>query len=181
MPDHRSMGPKGPVTPNGAQMRIARPEEAEAVRALYRAAFAGDVARLGYRPSPMDADYDVLFKQNYVLALGAPGDLLGAVVTAPRRNYLYIEAIALRPGQRRKGGGRRLLNNAEQLAGELCLPEVRLHTVPILTDALQFYASCGYREVDRSGRGALGRSLFVKRVPTALDRLLGFQAHPLPR
>lgn len=177
---------KGMTSPDGSggaaePLRIAAPEEAGEIRDLYRRAFAADARMLGYRPGPMDTDYEVLFKQNFVLALGEPTRISGAVVTAPRRGYLYIEAIAVAPGARAKGRGRFLLDGVEALASDLCLSQVRLHTVPVLLDAMRFYSACGYREVNRTGDTAQSRSLFVKDVMTALDLLIDAPVEPQRR
>lgn len=166
------MRKQNPTNNFNGPVRTADESDAGEIRDLYRNAFASDAGRLGYRPSPMDTDYGILFKQNFVLVLGAPGDIVGAAVTSPRNGYLYVEAFAVAPGYQRRGLGAGLMAGVEHLASELCLPEIRLHTAPLLSEAIRFYLACGFREVDRTGHGAMSRVLFSRSFPTLLDRVL---------
>lgn len=154
---------------------LASPDHAPAMQALFRRVFEAYAPALGYRPSPMDADYGPLLKDNFVLA-ARPADAsdapVGFVVTAPRRGYLYVVAIAVDAPWRAQGAGRALLGGAERLAAELCLPVVRLHTPSSLRDPSAFYAAAGYTAIERAGEGPNSRTLFAKRVPTLLDALL---------
>lgn len=115
-------------------------------------------------------------------APGASSGLLQGGAPIPRNGALYIEALAVTPGAQRRGVGDALMDAIERLAGELSLPLVRLHTDPRLAHATLFYRARGYASVGppRAGVGPGPRMLFVKSVPTLLQRTLSARA-PLRR
>lgn len=159
------------------RVRTATVADLSTVRGLFSAAFTDVAATLGYRPGPMDVDYGALFRDRFAVIAeiggGGAGPLVvGAAVARPRPSYLYVEALAVRPGFQRRGVGAAALAALERLAGELCFDRVLLHTSPALEEAMRFYAAQGYQEVARRGGGAMGRVLFAKRAPNALRRLL---------
>lgn len=156
-----------------ARVRPAKPRDARALRQVMQAAFAPYVQRLGYRPNPMDRDFGVYLKKNFVLALEDHGAACGFAVTRPdSRGGLYVEALAVRPEAQGAGGGRLLMEGVEALASSLSLDRVRLHTVPALPHLLGFYRHVGYRLIERAGGGTWERVMFEKPVRTALEIVL---------
>lgn len=157
-----------------ASIKTAEREDERALETVLQEAFAALAPNLGYRPGPMDRDYSALLDQGFVIKLSDAGDApIGFAVTLPRATHLYLEAIALRPDWQGKGFGALLLAHVERLASELCLPRLRLHTDPNLSRPMRFYRSAGYNELGRQGFGSGRRALFEKRVPTALELLVG--------
>lgn len=157
-----------------ASIKMGDRDDEHALVFVLHEAFAALVSGLGYRPGPMDRDYVALLEQNFVLKICDGDDApIGFAVTLPRSSHLYLEAIALRPAEQGRGYGALLLSAVERLASELCLPRVRLHTDPALSRPMSFYRAAGYREMGRQGFGSGRRALFEKRVPTALERLVG--------
>ncbi|MEL6978946.1 MAG: GNAT family N-acetyltransferase [Pseudomonadota bacterium] len=157
-----------------ARIEIAERADEAALAAVLNEAFAALAPSLGYRPGPMDRDYSSLLEQGFVLKLCDDHDQpIGFAVTLPRATHLYVEAIAVRPGAQGVGFGALLLAEVEELASELCLPRLRLHTDPSLNRPMRFYRAAGYRELGRQGFGSARRALFEKRTPTALELLLG--------
>ena len=157
-----------------ASIKTAEREDERAMETVLQEAFAALAPGLGYRPGPMDRDYSALLDQGFVIKLSDAGDEpIGFAVTLPRATHLYIEAIALRPDWQGKGFGALLLAHVERLASELCLPRLRLHTDPSLARPMSFYRAAGYKELGRQGFGSGRRALFEKRVPTALELLVG--------
>lgn len=154
------------------KLRAATPADAPAVRRLFTEAFTPIADELGYRPSPMDRDYGPLLSHCFGLALDVDGAVAGFAITRPTPTHLYLEAIAVRPGLQRNGGGAFLLNGVERLSSQLCLPRVRLHTDPALMGARRFYRAAGYRDVGSAGEGCAARMLFEKPVTTMLTRVL---------
>lgn len=157
-----------------ASIRTADRADEYALDTVLDEAFAELAPRLGYRPGPMDRDYSALLEQGFVIKLSdADDEPIGFSVTLPRATHLYIEAIALRPDWQGRGFGALLLAHVERLASELCLPRLRLHTDPNLSKPMRFYGAAGYKELGRQGFGSGRRALFEKRVPTALELLVG--------
>lgn len=58
-----------------------------------------------------------------------------------------LSRMYIRPEFRRSGGGRRLLDEADQAAEELGARAIRLDTRDDLVEARAMYAQCGYREI----------------------------------
>lgn len=157
-----------------ASIRTADKTDEAALTTVLHEAFAALAPGLGYRPGPMDRDYSALLEQGFVVKLTDSQDLpIGFAVMLPRATHLYIEAIALLPEFQGKGYGALLLSHVERLASELCLPRLRLHTDPSLSRPMRFYSGAGYKELGRQGFGSGRRALFEKRVPTALELLVG--------
>lgn len=157
-----------------ASIKTAERADEAALAGILNQAFAALAPRLGYRPGPMDRDYSALLDQGFVMKLVDASDAsIGFAVTLPRATHLYLEAIALRPEAQGQGFGALLLSHVERFASELCLPRLRLHTDPALARPMRFYRAAGYKELGRQGFGSGRRALFEKRLPTALELLVG--------
>lgn len=159
-------------------LRPATLLDAPALRQAFLRAFAEHTPTLGYRPSPMDRDFEPLLEHNFGLALDWDGAPVGFAVTRPTPSHLYLEAIAMDPRAQGRGGGTALLGGVERLAGQLCLPMVRLHTAPSLTRVMRFYRHAGYQETGVTGHGAAARAGFEKAVATALEHIFARSTTP---
>lgn len=71
----------------------------------------------------------------------------GRAAPGPPRRALYVDALAVDPGFRRRGAGRALLAEAEHQARARGLPCVALDTTVDNRPGRALYASAGYREV----------------------------------
>ena len=71
----------------------------------------------------------------------------GRAAPRPPARALYIDALAVDPGFRRRGAARALLAEAERQARSRGLPCVALDTTVDNTAARALYAAAGYREV----------------------------------
>jgi N-acetylglutamate synthase-like GNAT family acetyltransferase len=130
-------------------LRRAQPTDAEAVRALTRAAYAGWVPVIGREPKPMTADYERAVVENIIELWEEAGELLALIEMIPQADFLLVENIAVRPDQQGKGVGEKLLRHAEQLARSLDFDRVQLYTNAAFEANLRFYARRGYREFQR--------------------------------
>jgi GNAT superfamily N-acetyltransferase len=147
-------------------MRPARPDEAEAVRALVEAAFTRHIAAVGRRPAPMDDDHAarIAAGQQYVADGDEPGTLAASIVLVDETDHLVVNNVAVAPSCQRQGYGRSLLTFAEDEARRRGLAEVRLHTHARMADNLIIYPRLGYVESGRAQQGGFDRVLFVKAV-----------------
>ena len=119
-----------------------------------------EVAIIGGRPAPMDADYVRLIADGRVhLAFGSATDVLdGLVVLIPEPDTLLVENVAVRPALHGRGIGRGLLAFAEDEARRLGLPAVRLYTNAKMTRNIVLYEALGYTVTGHSpleGRGQI--------------------------
>ena len=80
-----------------AEIRLARSEEADAIRALVRAAYAIYVLRIGREPSPMNDDYPELIGAAKVWVIDDEGELAGVVVLEDTPDALQVENVARYP------------------------------------------------------------------------------------
>lgn len=125
-------------------IRRATIDDAAAVMALTRAAYAKWVAVIGREPLPMKADHAAAIRDHRVDLLFAGPDLAALVETVVRPEDLLIENVAVAPAFQRRGHGRRMVAHAEALAAAAGLGSVRLYTNVRFDTNVRLYASLGY-------------------------------------
>jgi len=130
-------------------VRPARAGEGDAVRQVVRAAFATYVARMGREPAPMGVDHARAIAAGKVWVAEEDGRLTGVLMIEPAADHLYLDTLAVAPGEQRRGVGTALLAVAEHEARRAGLAEVRLFTNEMMTENLLFYPRHGYREIAR--------------------------------
>lgn len=130
-------------------LRRAGPDDAPAVLALTRAAYAQWVPLIGREPKPMMADYENAVTQHIIDLWEEDGRLLALIELIPTPDYLLIENIAVSPGNQGKGFGDTLLRHAESVAQSLGLLELRLYTNAAFASNLAFYERRGFSEFQR--------------------------------
>ena len=133
---------------DAVDLRIAREQDAEAIRTLTRQAYAKWVAVTGREPLPMRIDYNEAVGKHRFDLLYADGILAALIETVPDGDYLLIENVAVAPAAQRRGFGKRLLKHAEELAESSGLLGTRLYTNKLFAANLRLYEALGYR-VDR--------------------------------
>jgi ribosomal protein S18 acetylase RimI-like enzyme len=139
------------------RLRRAHDNDVNAIHALVNAAYEGYTGLIGRTPIPMMTDYAAAVRERQVFVLVAGDQLVGVLDLDPRDDHLWLENVAVRPDQQRRGFGRRLLAHAETVARELALPEIRLLTNERYLDNIAMYERHGYRETHR--RPHLGTDL----------------------
>lgn len=127
-------------------MRTARADDAVAIRALVRAAYARWVPVIGREPRPMQADYDAAIRDHRFDLIEEAGQLVGLIETEARPDHYWVENLAVLPSAQGRGLGRRLLAHAETLAGAAGLTEIRLLTNGRMAANRALYRSVGYTE-----------------------------------
>jgi GNAT superfamily N-acetyltransferase len=126
-------------------IRQATPADAEAIRALTRAAYAKWVPRLGREPKPMTADYDAAVRAHRFDLLYRGAALAGLIETIDEPPHqLLVENVAIAPQFQGQGLGRQLLAHAEGLARDLGRRGIRLYTNQRLVENVALYQRLGY-------------------------------------
>jgi GNAT superfamily N-acetyltransferase len=143
-------------------IRLATIQEAGAVTACVREAYAKYVGRIGREPAPMLVDYGaaILAREAWVLVEGE--DAAGVLVMRSKEDHLLVETVAVRTGWQGKGLGRMLMAFAEEEARDRGLQEIRLYTNEKMTENLPFYRGLGYEETGR-GLDEGYRRVFMKK------------------
>jgi GNAT superfamily N-acetyltransferase len=140
--------------------RRARPDEAQAVRDLVRAAYAHYVPRLGREPAPMADDYAARIAAGQAWVLEQAGLIQGILVLEDTAEGLLLDNIAVAtPGQ---GLGRVLLDFAETEARRRGHRRIRLYTNAAMVENIGLYARLGYTETHRAEQHGHQRVFMVK-------------------
>jgi SAM-dependent methyltransferase/GNAT superfamily N-acetyltransferase len=147
------------------EIRPARAEQAEAIRALVRAAYAMYVPRIGREPAPMTDDYAAQIAAAKVWVIDDEGELAGVVVLEDTPDALQVENVAVRPESQGRGLGRALLSFADDEARRRGYEAVILYTNVHMTENVEHYQKLGYVEVGRGHEHGFDRVFFEKRLP----------------
>jgi GNAT superfamily N-acetyltransferase len=150
-------------------IRPARPEDAEAVSTVAKAAFSPYIGRLGdIEPWPMHVDYAEKVADGHTWVAEDAGEVVGLLVLEPHDDHLLLDIVGIAPGHQGTGLGNRLLDVADQHARALGLPEVRLYTNVVMTENLAYYPRRGYVETHRDKVGPYHRVFFTKVLPPTI-------------
>jgi ribosomal protein S18 acetylase RimI-like enzyme len=148
----------------GLELRPATAGDVAAVCRLVRDAYALYVPRIGREPAPMTADYDTLVAEGAVTVAVEAGAIVGVLVMRPQPNSLFLENVAVVPGEQGRGIGRTLVAFGERRASALGLEKVTLYTNAQMTENLSFYPALGYVEVARRSEHGFDRVFFEKSL-----------------
>lgn len=143
----------------GAQLRLARPDEAPALRDLVRAAYAHYVPRIGREPFPMTDDYAARIAAGQ--AWWVPGQ---AVLVLVDEAGLLIDNIAVAEAARGQGLGRALIAFAEAEARRRGHARLWLYTNELMVENLALYARLGFSETHRETQKEFRRVFMEKRL-----------------
>ena len=147
----------------GLSLSRAGPDDATAVRALTRAAYAKWVPLIGREPLPMKADHDRAVRDHIVTLCEDDNRLVALIELVPAEDHLLIENLAVEPSQQGRGLGKHLLAHAEDVARSLGLPQVRLYTNAAFGSNLSFYGRRGYVEFRRATMVARSITVFMRK------------------
>jgi ribosomal protein S18 acetylase RimI-like enzyme len=125
-------------------LRPATAEDADAVRSLTREAYSKWVPIIGREPKPMAADYAEAVRKHRIDLLYLDDTLAALIEMIPEPDHLLVENVAVAPAFQGKGLGRQLMAHAEQVAGSLGLPEIRLYTNKLFAGNVRLYRKLGY-------------------------------------
>jgi GNAT superfamily N-acetyltransferase len=146
----------GQANSEAVVLRRATIDDAPAIRALTRQAYAKWVPLIGREPMPMLAGYAAAVQSHRIDLLYLNGELAALIEMIPQAGSLLVENVAVAPALQRRGLGRRLLAHAEEVAAALGYGEVRLYTNARFVGNVELYGRLGYR-IDREEefRGSL--------------------------
>jgi ribosomal protein S18 acetylase RimI-like enzyme len=138
------------------EIRRAGADDAAAIAALTCEAYAKWIPVIGRAPKPMTADYATAVREHLIDLLFADGALAALVECIRESDHLLIENLAVSPAHQGHGYGHRMLLQAEQIACDLDLAEVRLYTNKLFAENIAFYRKRGYRlDAETAFKGGL--------------------------
>ncbi|WP_159346403.1 GNAT family N-acetyltransferase [Roseomonas harenae] len=145
-------------------LRLARPEEAEAIAALVQQAYVQYVPLLGRRPAPMDDDFALRVAHAQAYVLERDGAIVALAVLEDRGDHLWIDNLAVEPTLHGSGTGRALLAFAEEEARRRGLRELRLLTNERMERNRVIYAKAGFVETERREENGLRRVYMARSL-----------------
>ena len=144
-------------------IRLARPEDADAVRQIVQDAYGHYVPRIGKPPGPMLDDYAQRIADGQAWVLEDGGQLAGALVLEDAEDgALLLDNVAVAPSAQGKGHGRALVAFAEAEARRRGHGTVRLYTHVLMTENLALYGRLGFHETGRVSEKGYERVYMAK-------------------
>ena len=131
-------------------IRRAEAGDADRMGRCLDAAYAQYAARIEDLPAMSEGCAEEI-AANLVWVAEAGGAVVGALVLAPREDFMLLANVAVHPDGRGTGLGRRLLTLAESEAAERGYAEMRLNTHAEMPETIGLYARNGWVETGRSG------------------------------
>jgi GNAT superfamily N-acetyltransferase len=144
--------------------RIARPDEAPALRDLVRAAYAKYIPRLGREPAPMNDDYVARIAAGQAWVLEEGGTMVGALILEDEPGALLLYNIAVAPAAQGAGVGKRLIAFTEDEARRRGCALLRLYTNELMVENVAMYPRLGFTETHRGSEAGHRRVYFEKRL-----------------
>ena len=141
-----------------------RPEDAAAVAALIRAAFADQSVVTDPLPSALritEADVTEHLRSGGGAVAEEAGALAGSALWAERDGGLYLARLAVTPARQGRGIAKALVAAAEAAAHAMGLPRVHLSTRLVLLDNRRLFATCGFVETTREAHPGYAEATFV--------------------
>jgi GNAT superfamily N-acetyltransferase len=150
------------------QLRLAVPDDAEAIAATLRNAF------LEFEPlytlaafratTPPAQQILARWSEGPTWVAIRDGRILGTVSAVPRGAELYIRSMAVHPAARGCGAGGALLQTIEDWALQQQHEQLALSTTPFLEAAIRLYRRRGFRQVGESDLFGTPLLLMSKRL-----------------
>ncbi len=156
------MGPPRLHAAAAISLRPATAEDAGAILALTREAYAKWVPVIGREPLPMTANYELAVRQHRIDLLHVDGRLAAVIEMIPGADQFFIENVAVAPTFQHRGFGRTLLAHAERVAAAEGYAVIRLLTNKLFAANVQLYSALGYG-IDREERSSLGVAVIMSK------------------
>lgn len=144
------------------EIRIAEPQDADAIGAIVRAAYAKWVPLIGREPLPMRVDYrQAVLEHRFDLAVEG-STILGLIETVPKPEHLWIQNVAVAPAAQGRGIGPMLIAHTEQWARSSGHAELGLVTNGVFEANVTLYKRLGF-VVDRIEDFLNGKAVYMRK------------------
>ncbi len=149
---------------NDIEIRLARPDEANAISAVLWAAFAD--YKLLYTPEGFRAttpEPDIVrqrMEEGPLWTAALSETIVGTAAAIASTDGLYVRGMAVVPLARGKGIAKLLLQHVEHYALSLGCSRMFLSTTPFLIGAISLYERAGFRRTGEGPHDLFGTPLF---------------------
>jgi ribosomal protein S18 acetylase RimI-like enzyme len=147
------------------KFQAATSEDTAMIRDVVRAAYAKWVPVIGREPRPMNADYEKAVQEHGIDLMYVGSRLVGLIEMKQADDHLWIENVAVKPENQRRGLGQRLLAHAERKATEAGHAEIRLLTNAAFEANIALYEKTGY-VIDRREPFMGGTTVYMSKKLT---------------
>ncbi len=148
-------------------MRLATPDDCQAVERVVHAAYAAYVPRIGRKPGPMLDDYAASIAKGQVHVIDHDGMVKAILVLIPQEHAMLLDNVAVSPDAQGLGFGRKALEFAERTAVAAGYRSIELYTNEAMTENIALYSRIGYAETRRAIEKGLRRVYMTKALRTA--------------
>jgi GNAT superfamily N-acetyltransferase len=155
---------QAPAMTAALALRRATAADADAIRTLVRVCYAKWVPLIGREPKPMTADYGCAIREHLVYVHQPPEGLLGVLELIRHPDFLLVENIAVSPAAQGRGLGRALMAEAERVAHDLVLHEMRLYTNARFETNIRLYEAIGYTISERAPIPGGGEVVWMRKL-----------------
>jgi predicted N-acetyltransferase YhbS len=145
-------------------LRAMRPQDAAAVAALIRAAFAAQSAVTDPLPSALritEADVAEHLRNGGGAVAELSGGLAGSTLWVKQDGGLYLGRLAVATALRGRGIAKTMVAAAEVAARAIGVPRLLLSTRLVLLDNRRLFAACGFIETTREAHPGYAEATFV--------------------
>ncbi len=144
-------------------IRIARPQDENAVRLCAEDAYAQYIPAIGKKPAPMIADFSAQIARGEIFVIeSSASEIDGFIVFFPRNGVMFLENLAVCPRAAGTGLGKTLIKFCETEAIKMGLDTVELYTNEQMIENLSLYPHLGYTETERRTENGFNRVYFRK-------------------
>ncbi len=148
------------------RIRRATLEDPPAIADCVARAYEHYIPRIGRPPGPMLDDYTCIVAEREVHVAELESFVVGVLVLGPGDEGFLLDNIAVRPEQRGRGLGRRLLQLAEERAAAAGFESIYLYTHETMVENHALYAHVGYVQYDARTENGSTRVFMRKRLST---------------
>ncbi|MFA3915496.1 GNAT family N-acetyltransferase [Ruegeria hyattellae] len=135
---------------SGIRLRSAKPADLPELERVITSAYAAERARLSGIPDVTDG-LDAHIRDDIVHIADRAGRILGVIVLIRKDAALLVANLAVAAEAQGAGIGGRLMQMAQQAAGEMGYDRLTLRTHRGMTATIDFYAARGWIETGRAG------------------------------
>ena len=143
-------------------IRLAGPDDLDAVRRIARSAYALYIPRIGREPAPMVANFAASIAAGELWVAGMP--VAGFVVAYPRGDHWHLENVAVAPSAQGAGLGGALIAHVEAMARAAGARAVELYPNAQMTENRSLYPRLGYAETGRRMEDGFDRVFYRKEL-----------------